>query len=279
MANALLDAIEQGIKVNKPLVWLEAEEYGAQVVRNGKPFPWTNPTEFVNSYGQLQSLLKPGVAPVNLGNFLTNWLDATPAVLSEMSGKKRVRFAIKKLLGMEAPRSVIRDIVSALCESVSQPLVLVLPENGELINWANQKANNAEKSDISDIDVDSVSVYIADFLRAFSGLNISGVVIQLPEGSAVNAELLELYSPIINVAKHYHWAFGVQVASPSEISNTDDVIDMVLSDHNDANGEVLNSDFWTNGSFTQPDNGFYFAHVDAALQPEIVLERLATLRA
>jgi hypothetical protein len=69
-------------------------------VRNGKPFPWSNPTEFVSSYGQLQSLLKPGVALVNQGIFLKAWLDANPAALNEMSGKKCVRFAIKKLLGL-----------------------------------------------------------------------------------------------------------------------------------------------------------------------------------
>jgi hypothetical protein len=277
MANELLDAIEAGITNQKPLVWLEAEAYGAEVVRNGKPFPWTNPTEFVSSYGQLQSLLKPGVAPLNLGNFLKAWLDANPVALSEMRGKKRVRVAIKRLLGMDEPRSIIREIVSALCESISQPVVLVLPTNGELINWANQKANNAEAQELTEIDIDSVSVYLADFLRAFSGLNVAGVVVHLPEGTALNPELLDLYSPIINVAKHYHWAFGVQVSNPEEINDSDNVVDLVISDHAAANGQVLDAGFWEGAEAARPENGFYFGEVDAALLPEAVLARLATL--
>ncbi len=277
MANELLDAIEAGIASQKPLVWLEAEAYGAEVVRNGKPFPWTNPTEFVSSYGQLQSLLKPGVAPVNVGNFLKSWLDANPAALSEMSGKKRVRFAIKRLLGLEVPRTIIREIVSALCESVSQPVVLVLPTNGELINWANQKANGTKPQQLTEIDIDSVSVYLADFLRAFSGLNVAGVLMQLCEGQAVNPELLDLYSPIINVAKHYHWALGVQVQNPTELNDSNAALDLVISNHPAANGQVLGTDFWEGVETAQPETGFYFGEVDAALQPEVVLERLATL--
>lgn len=279
MANELLDAIRDGVTANKPLIWLEAEAYGAEVVRNGKPFPWTNPTEFVSSYGQLQSLLKPGVAPINVGNFFKAWLDSNPAALSEMSGKKRVRFAIKRLLGLDGPRAVIREIVSALCESVSQPVVLVLPTNGELINWANGKANNAQPQDLTDIDIDSVSVYLADFLRTFSGLNVAGVVVQLPDTTALNPELLDLYSPIINVSKHYHWAFGVQVRNPQEINDSDDVVDLIISNNTAVNGRMLEEGFWKGGEATKPENGFYFGEVDASLKPELVLERLATLKA
>ncbi|MAZ87385.1 MAG: hypothetical protein CL693_07060 [Cellvibrionaceae bacterium] len=279
MANQLLDAIKDGLKVNKPLLWLDAEAYGAEVVRNGKPFPWAHPTEFVASYGQLQNLLKPGVAPVHLGNFLKSWLEANPTALSEMSGKKRVRFALKKLLGMEAPRAIMREIVSALCESVSQPLVLVLPSNGELINWANTKANGTNAQELTEIDIDSVSVYLADFLRAFAGLNVAGVLVQLPEGQAVNPELLDLYSPVINVSKHYHWALGVQVTSPSELNDSDEQLDLIISDKTGASCVELNASFWAGADVSTPESGFYYGKVAADLKPELVLERLQSLRA
>jgi hypothetical protein len=279
MANELLDAIEAGIASQKPLVWLEAEAYGAEVVRNGKPFPWTSPTEFVSSYGQLQSLLKPGVAPVNLDNFLKAWLDANPAALSEMSGKKRVRVAIKRLLGMDGPRAIIREIVSALCESVSQPVVLVLPTNGELINWANQKANAAEPKDLTDIDIDSVSVYLADFLRAFSGLNVAAVLVQLPEGTDINPELLDLYSPIINVARHYHWAMGIQV-SAAPVSDPDEVLQYVIADtlQSCATGVVHSDAFWNGEPAKWLAPGFVYAHVAENMEPDLVLARLTALR-
>lgn len=278
MANPLMDAIAEGNAIGKPLVWLDAEAYGEAVVLNGRVFPWTNPTEFVSGYGQLQSLLKPGVAPINLGNFLKAWLAANPMALNEMRGKKRVRFALKRLLGMEEMRAVIRDIVSALCLSVSQPVVLVLPPNGELINWANQQANGAEPQALTEIDIDSVSVYLADFLRAFSGLGVAGVLVQLPDGTAVNPELLDLYSPIINVSTNYHWALGMQVTQPAEVRDPDEVLGFVISEGAAAGGQVLGSDFWHAGSFNKLEQGFYFSRVDASLEPEIVLEHLAALK-
>ncbi len=278
MANQLLDAIQDGIKAGKNLVWLDAEDYGAAVVRNGKPFPWTNPTEFVSSYGQSQSLLKPAVAPVNLGSFFQAWLTENSAVLNEMSGKKRVRFAIKRFLGQEGHRGVIREIVAALCESVSQPVVLVLPTNGELINWANQAANGVGPANLTEIDIDSVSVYLADFLRTFAGLKVAGVLVQLPRGSAVGPDLLELYSPIVNVAKHYHWCFGVQVADPVSLEDPDGQIDLVLSNHADAQGQPLDDAFWQHGEHTAGRTGLWFSQLDATLAPELVLDRLQSLR-
>ena len=279
MANQLLDAIQQGVTVNKPLVWLEAEAYGAEVVRNGKPFPWTNPTEFVSSYGQLQSLLKADVAPVHLGRFLRAWLEASPAALTQMSGKKRVRFAIKRLLGMDAQRQVIREIVGALCDSLSQPVVLVLPPNGDLINWANNRANGAEPAELSEIDIDSVSVYLADFLRAFSGLAVAGVLVQLPAGTAINPELLDLYSPVINVARHYHWAMGMQVAG-ADVTDPDEHLQYVIADSEQdcTTGIVQAPSFWESGMSEWNTPNFVYAEVPADLQPELVLERLATLR-
>ena len=279
MANQLLDAIQQGVTVNKPLVWLEAEAYGAEVVRNGKPFPWTNPTEFVSSYGQLQSLLKADVAPVHLGRFLRAWLEASPAALTQMSGKKRVRFAIKRLLGMDAQRQVIREIVGALCDSLSQPVVLVLPPNGDLINWANNRANGAEPAELSEIDIDSVSVYLADFLRAFSGLEVAGVLVQLPAGTAINPELLDLYSPVINVARHYHWAMGMQVAD-ADVSDPDEHLQYVIADsvQDCTTGIVQAPSFWESGMSEWNTPNFVYAEVPADLQPELVLERLANLR-
>ncbi len=279
MANALLDAIEAGVQLDKPLVWLDAEDYGSRVLLNGKPLPWTNPTEFVSAYGQLQSLLKAEVAPVHLGRFLRSWLEANTAALSEMSGKKRVRFALKRLLGMEEQRAAIREIVSALCESCTEPLVLVLPPNGELINWANNRANGAEPVELGEIDIDSVSVYLADFMRAFSGLNIAGVLVELPEGTDVTPELLDLYSPIVNVARHYHWALGM-AALGGTVNDPEQLLQFVVSDTaaSCVTGLVQAEGFWQESNASWQSPHFIYATVPRDSQPELVLERLEQIR-
>jgi len=276
MANELLDAIEQGNEIGRPLIWLDAEEYGSRVVLNDKPFPWNNPTEFVSAYGQLQSLLKANVAPVHLGRFLHSWLAANTSALTEMSGKKRVRFSIKRLLGLDDQRQLIRDIVSALCDSRSEPVVLVLPPNGELINWANSKANGADPVDLTDIDIDSVSVYLADFMRAFSGLNVAGVLVELPQGTEINPELLELYSPIINVARHYHWALGMAV-SGAEVDDPEEQLQFVISDRaaSTVTGVIQGEAFWQGEPCNVKSPNFVYAAVPEGIAPEAVLERLA----
>ncbi len=275
MANELLDAIAQGNEIGKPLVWLDAEAYGSEVVLNGKPFPWNNPTEFISSYGQLQSLLKAQVAPLHLGRFLRGWLQSNPAAVTEMSGKKRIRFAIKRLLGNDDQRQVIREIVSALCESRTEPVVLVLPPNGELINWANHAANGAAPVEIGEIDIDSVSVYLADFMRVFSGLNIAGVMVELPQGTRINGDLLELYSPIVNVAKHYHWALGM-VVSGGAVEDAGERLQFVVSDQvaTGITGIVQGAAFWEGGAVDWQPPHFVYATVPAEMTPELVLERL-----
>lgn len=283
MSNPLLDAIDDGVKSNKPLIWLDAEAYGSKVVLSGKPFPWTDTTAFVGSYGQLHSLLKPGVAPVHLDRFFAAWLSANPAALAEMQGKKRIRFALRKLLGMDAPRDRVREIVSALCASLSQPVVLVLPPNGELINWANQAANGAPAAEITEVDIDAVSVYLADMVRAFGGLDVAGVLVQLPDGTAVDAQLLALYSPIINLAGHYHWAFGVQVSTAPELSDAEEKIDFAITDRCTGQlaapqARVLGDEFWENGQHGPSEDGFFYARVPENVTPEVVLARLHDLR-
>jgi hypothetical protein len=42
---------------------------------------------------------------------------------------------------------------------------------------------------------------------------------------------------------------------------------------------VLDSDFWSGSEAAKLESGFYFGEVAATLKPEMVLERLATLKA
>ncbi len=276
MANALLECLKRKPH-GRPAVWLDAEDFGSEVLLSGKSFPWTQLTEFISAYGKLQSLLKFDVAPVDIGRCIAAWMQSNPGALYEMGGKQRIRYAIKKLLGLEGHRHLAREIVSALGKTLSQSLVIVIPENGELIRWAHRAANGVEVDEITGIDIDSVSVYLADYLRAFSGLEVRGVMIQLPAGASVNDELLELYSPIINVARHYQWAFGIQVKDPAEISPKEYSIDFAISDMCAVSpcGLVLGDGFWQDGAVTEAD--FYFSRVPENLRPEQVLQRLERL--
>lgn len=259
------------------LLWLDAEAYGRRVALQGHDFSWTDCAEFVNQYRMVHTLLSPSVAPINLGSFLAAWLDENTGALVEMRGKKRIRFALKKLLSLEQLREQIRAIVSALCETLAEPIVLVMPQNAELINWANNKANNVGPAEISDIDIDSVSVYLADFLRVFNGLNVSAVVIDLP-APVVSTDQLDLYSPIVNVAKHYHWKLGAKVSSDAIIDTDISGLDFFLGNTPDNGTLCLDAQFWHEGVLSELPCNIYYAQVPEHLAPELVLERLSNLK-
>jgi len=278
MSNALINAIAEGINNQSPIIWLDAEEFAVKVMHNNQNLPWCSPTEFVSSYMQLQSLLKPDVSPVNIGSYLKSWLTENPSAKTEMSGKKRIRYAIKRLLGMDAPRHLIREIVSALCDSLSTPLVLVLPPNSELINWANQQANGIEPVALSDIDIDSVSVYVADFLRTFNGLGVAGVLVELPDDICIDSALLDLYSPIINVAKHYNWVLGFKSNGDVTVEAVLDNSQLILGDFPQSDAAVLDEQFWKDGIFNAEGKKLFHGSVSASLEPETILIRLARLR-
>jgi hypothetical protein len=113
-------------------------------------------------------------------------------------------------------------------------------------------------------------------------MDVVGVMIQLPARTSINQNLLELYSPIINVARHCHWAFGIEVSAPAEVSDPDSLVDFVISEEpvtaNDVrSGLSLNGTFW-NGTGSPEHIGFYHAAVPADIAPEIILRRISELK-
>lgn len=280
MTGKLLETLVPGPGAAPPL-WLDGEEFASGVMLAGAPWPWTRASEYINQYEKLGNLLRFDVASFPVAPCLSAWLEENPAALLEMRGKQRIRYALKRLLALEGHRHLARDIVTGLADSMVQPLVVELPDSTELLRWAHFAANSVTVDEVSEIDIDTVSVYLADYLRTFSGLDVAGVLVQLPDGSAVNDSLLELYSPLFNVARHYRWAFGIRVAAPQFIAPANFDLDYIITDSGALScvqGRSLGSDFWDSGALPASAGDFYFAQVPAGMAPELVLERLARLR-
>lgn len=273
MTQALRTHLESAHAHGKTMVCLRGDEFLSSALLNGKPVPWTQATEYVAAYGQLMALLKPDVAVFDVMAFFKAWLEENTHARAEMRGKNRVRFALKKLLAMEDPRELIREIIDGLLATLSQPVFLLLPPNAEFVNWANMHANNTAERQISDFDVDTVSVYLADFLRIFSGLDVAGAIIQLPEGESVGATTAELYSPIINVARHYRWSAGAVAPRPSEVELDQIPLDFFFSD-TDANAGLLGADAW-HQDYLPASSSMVFASVPALLPPALAAECVA----
>jgi len=277
MGTRFVDMLDEAREQGRTLICLQGDSFMESAILRNRPLPWTRPTEYVASYTQLMALLKPDIAVFDVELFLIGWLEQNHGVLAEMRGKKRLRFALKKLLGMEEPREVVRELVSALCASISQPLFLLLPPNARIVNWANMRANGGAQRSVGDLDIDSVSVYIADFLRAFSGLDIAGTLLQLQPGSDLDDGLQELYSPIINVAKHYRWSVGALAPSPGRVDPDLSILDFWIGEAPPATGIAVRSTDW-DAPPRDHSSTLLYVPVPGELAPDRVIESFARWR-
>ncbi|MEM1141461.1 MAG: hypothetical protein AAF671_05635 [Pseudomonadota bacterium] len=277
MATEIREQIEHARINGNRLIGLIGDPFIESTILRGKPVPWTRPTEYVAHHSQMLSLLKPDLAVFDVQTFYRHWLEENFGVLSEMRGKRRIRFALKKLLSMDEPRALLRDLASALLNSVSQPLVLLLPENNEFVNWANMRANGGELREVTDLDTDTVSVYFADFLRTFSGLDLAGVILQLPQGSEIGSNLKELYSPVLNVCRLYQWSAGALAMTPSLLGDADLPLDFWISDHPRAPGYVLDESAWSSEQ-VKSSATLLFSCVPSGIDPGEAIDQISRWR-
>jgi hypothetical protein len=271
--NLLLTNIEKANEAGKPLRWLDWFDYGKRVVLHGKDIPWGDTTTLVNFIGQGRSLLKLGVLSIDLGDYFDWWLKQNPSVVETMGGKKRIGFALKTFLGNPSLRADLKELVGSVASASDTPLVLEVPSPRQLLPWAHGTANGALTETVEDIAVDSAIVYLADFLREFSGAGIAGILVREVGSQDFGPTLGSLYRPLCNIGEAYQWSVGLNL-NGSLAADLDD-FDFVISAVNDRAGLVahpLPDDFWTSGEYHY--GAFLFGRIPVDAIPEKVLETL-----
>jgi hypothetical protein len=133
--------------------------------------------------------------------------------IKSMSEKSRSTFASKVLLEAYAPRELLAEVLIAINDNYgnSVPTVLVIPSPRSLLARSHKAAtkNDLEPTEMS---VDTVSMYMADFLRYYSETNLSGILlVEDEELLPSSAEEITWYQPVLNVAKHYSYLFKMKV--------------------------------------------------------------------
>ncbi len=283
MCAALVERIAAGAKT-KPLLWLDHFGYSARVLAGGS-IPWLDAAEFLAYYCKAHRLLRPGVAPLPLEGFFDAWLTAHPSLVAGMAGKRRVGFALKTLLSAEGPRSLLSEIAAAARDSLaSTPLVITAPSPRRLIAWAHARANDVAdlaEVEVSGDDVESASMYVADFLRTFAESRVDALLLEETSGRGPrSAEEVGRYQPVINVARHYRWDVGLKVPDSAFAPGTEQGIDFCIANARwgGVGSVILDEAFWAGEPAPPvPGTGFYFARVPEDAAPEDVLARLATL--
>ena len=256
---------------------------------------WKNPASFLSFYSQAQGLLRSDILILPIEYFYTAYLSDHPDLLEQWKGKK-AKFVLKKLLAQEEPRDIIVEVLSGLSHLYSDrhPIVLMLPSPQHWLLQIQQIESLGSHHSLSSDDIDSASIYLADYLRKFSNSGLSGIVLEECSTLIIDPiEALGLYRPISNVAEHYQWAMGLQIEDQiKEMASLNEKIDFILYEGTNLStigtlcdkgipcGGGLDKAFWTGEIATDQleVKGLAYGTIPEDAQPEKVLERLRKLR-
>jgi hypothetical protein len=269
-------------------LWLKSSAYSRRLLLGEAGDPWEGASNYLAYFSQGQGLLKPDVAVIEVGELFESWLRRNPGLRAEMGSKRKLSFPLRRLLEQAPARALLAEVVAAVLANLGgqQPLVLAMPSPRR---WLLQAAGEAGRADLEP-DPDSIedaAMYMADLVRSVSGLAVGGILFEeaqdVTDGAPVN---LELYRPIINVARHYRWPLALRagpggVADSAAVAEFDvfigaaDVPAAARAHGVDASAQLRA------GQPLPPllARQFYFLEIARDATPERVLDSLATLRA
>lgn len=272
----------QEFRASKIGLWLNAHAFAEHVLCEGSPLAWSKTTEFADQYRSLQGIVEADRLSLPILGFFNDWIQRNPHILQRMKGKSRLRFALKKFLTDESMRAELTDFVGAVCAMVDADIFLELPSNSSLVSWAHMLANpGSEVATLTDVDIDSTSVYLADTVRQLKSTRLGGLVATVAEKDLDAGAEAELYRPLINVSDNYRWAYAFRLPCNATAVFKNDGHDILGKLANDVEPSVytLSPEFWQNPvAIEGREQGFFYAELPAFAEPESVRRALSVLR-
>lgn len=250
-----------------PLV-IDHGDYGSAVLLQGGPVSWGDPAALVGYLRQVQSLLDPDLAYLDVEALLRAHLAATPSLAEAMGARSRTGYALRALLGDDDGVQKLRTVITTVKDSVRRDVALAVPSPARFLPRAHAVAGT-DISDVTEDHADSASMYVAEWLGRLGGLPVGLVLFDARasdgEQGGVAAESLAAYSSLTNVGDHLCIPLAMR---------SDEGIEMTDGD----GGGVVPDEFWT-GAADAPEAGEWrLAHIPAEAKPEVVLERVAALK-
>src|SRR6185369_5037571 len=130
-------------------------------------------------------------------------------------------------------------------------------------------------------------MYVADLARAVSGAVVGGLLLEeSPANGNSGPTDVELYRPLLNVAKHYRWPLVLRLGSGNVVESPAlREIDVFIAAANfpnagSAHGIDVSRMVWLGQPLPQlSPTQFYFIDIPKDAMPEHVLDSLAKLKA
>jgi hypothetical protein len=266
-------------------VWLKSSGYARRLLLGEAGDPWLSAAGYLAFFSQAHGLLRPDVAVLDVDDLLRSWAGRHPALLAEMSGKRRTSYPLRKLLEAEGPRKLLAEVLEAVAGCVRGQALAVLSISTPR-TWLTQANRMVDRQtpEIEDDDIEDAAMYMADFFRAVSASPVGGIL--LDDGDeAARASDVERSRPILNVAHHYRWGVVWRIKGGAEAiaaiaEAADGLISLPpLTGLDKAAGLDVGQSLWSGAELSPLAPGqFYFAEIPVEQRPETVLENLARLR-
>jgi hypothetical protein len=185
---------------------------------------------------------------------------------------------LKTFLGEPALKARLSEFGQAIVGAL--PAASVSFHLGVSDDWLNlaYQAAHARAPDAIDEDVrEQAGAILAGFLPALAGLKFDGLLLGSEDAIADRA-FFESQTPILNVSHHYRWSVGL--ACKALDAALPPGIDWVAQPSGDAgpSGLVVATSAWADLA-PLAEARFYFARIPSNANPEIVLARLARIKA
>ena len=249
-------------------VVFDHHDYASAVILRGRPVPWENATAYAAFFGQAQGLLRPDAALLDLNRLYGHLAAGNTALENAMAARSRTGFALRTLLGDKDVSRAVLDFATVFAKTARQPVVLRIPSPMEWLMRTHHFSGADGTSELDADNAENASMYVSDWLRAFAGLPIAGLLLdnRTPAGASRKMTVpVEAYTPIANVAGNYRWTLG----------QLDD--ERVQLHGETALGAYIPSRFWLEPGVELPAGDFYLSEIPSAAPPEAVLARLETL--
>ncbi|QWT24469.1 hypothetical protein KPL76_03465 [Subtercola sp. PAMC28395] len=264
-------------------VLLDSHDYAQAVLLQGKAVPWEEPMAYSNFFSQAQALLKPDVALLSLDRFVDYVLQHDAALKLAMSARSRTGFALRTLLADASLAERSTALASIFAKMQREPVVVVVPSPIKWLLLTHGFSSASGEVSVDADDAENASMYVADWLRAFSALPIAGVILDdrmpgagiVPAPGPSAAVPLAAYTPIANVSDHYGWGLGLRSIDRVEFRGPE-------------TGAVIGQEFWLGDddasdcgrdvAGTESEAGLLLVgEIPPSAVPETVLRRMAAL--
>lgn len=268
-------------------LWIKSSAYSRRLFLGESGDPWENASTFLSYFSQAQGLLKPDVAVIEVGELFDAWLQRNPAAKTELSGKRKLSYPLRKLLEQSQPRELLAEVVEAVLAHLrgQVPLVLAMPAPRHWLHWVS-RAIGRDDIELDGDAVEDSAMYVADLARSVSSAAVGGLLLEETSPAQQLGPIdIELYRPVINVAKHYRWPLVLRTGERGVLDSAALMdIDVFIGGgaaprRGTAHGVDVSAPLWAGQAVPGlASTQFYFGEIPRDAAPEHVLDSLARLK-